>query len=271
MNNFAIADDLDIARLALEAADLISMPAFLSGKYRISQKEDDSLVTEIDLAVERVVRSVISDARPEDSIYGEELSDNSLGDRPEPGRQWTIDPIDGTAGFSRGLPIWATLISLMIDGRPVVGAVSAPAMGKAWFGAIGLGSWSWRKDGDSKRSLRVSRTGSLADAIISYNSMANWIADGRKEAVLELTTKAWLTRAFGDFWSYMLVAEGAVDVAGEPDLRPYDIAPLVPIIEEAGGQFTSLDGNTSVWEGSALASNKILHEEVLGLISGELT
>ncbi len=269
MNEFPIVDDLELAQRALVAADLVSMPGFLSRKFKTSKKKDNTPVTEIDLAVEKTVRSVISDARPRDSIYGEELSDSSWQTEPRPGRQWTIDPIDGTAGFARGIPVWATLISLMLDGVPVVGAVSAPAIGKSWIGAKGLGSWSRTSEIKSKRTLRVSGTRSLADAVISYNSAAQWIDSGRQEALLQLTTEAGMTRAFGDFWSYMLVAEGAIDMAGEPDLRPYDIAPLVPIVEEAGGRFSSLDGNRSVWEGTALATNGILHDEIIQLVSGE--
>ncbi len=268
MNEFPIDDDLELARRALVAADLVSLPAFLSGKFKTSNKKDNTPVTEIDLAVEKIVRSVISAARPTDSIYGEELSDSSWRTNPQPGRQWTIDPIDGTAGFARGIPVWATLISLLDDGVPVVGAVSAPAIGKSWIGAKGLGSWSWTSESETKRTLTVSGTRSLSDAVISYNSASQWIASGRQEALLQLATEAGVTRAFGDFWSYMLVAEGAIDMAGEPDLRPYDIAPVVPIIEEAGGRFSSLDGDHSVWEGTALATNGILHEEIIQLVSG---
>jgi histidinol-phosphatase len=188
---------------------------------------------------------------------------NTIGARA--GRQWIIDPIDGTAGFLRGLPIWGTLVALAIDGVPVVGAISAPALGKRWFGAMGLGSWSTTGGSREEVPLQVSEVGAVADATVSYNSIGQWVADGRQESLLALAGSAWRTRALGDFWPYMLVAEGSLDMAGEPDLQPYDMAAIQPIVEGAGGRFSSLDGENSVWTGSALATNGLIHDEVLSL------
>jgi histidinol-phosphatase len=262
--DFSLADDLALALTAAAAADLVSLNRFQAQDLVITTKPDRTPVTDADSAVERIIRSIISASRPSDSILGEEMgSDSTPG--PQPGRQWIIDPIDGTAGFLRGLPIWATLIALAIDGEPMVGVVSAPALQQRWFGAHGLGAHTLRKGRRSPEPLSVSSVLRLEDATVSYNSLPGWIGDGRADQVSALASAAWRARAFGDFWSYMLVAEGSLDVAGEPDLAPYDMAALVPIVEQAGGRFSSLDGDPGIWSGTALATNSLLHEETLSI------
>jgi histidinol-phosphatase len=262
---FTLQDDLALARVAVANADLVSLARFRAQDLVVTTKPDRTPVTDADQAVERVIRATLSASRPEDDIFGEEMGtdSNTIGARP--GRQWIIDPIDGTAGFLRGLPIWGTLVALAIDGVPVVGAISAPALGKRWFGATGLGSWSTTSGSREEVPLQVSEVGAVADATVSYNSIGQWVADGRQESLLALTGSAWRTRALGDFWPYMLVAEGSLDMAGEPDLQPYDMAAIQPIVEGAGGRFSSLDGENSVWTGSALATNGLIHDEVLSL------
>ncbi|MEN0104403.1 MAG: inositol monophosphatase family protein, partial [Curtobacterium sp.] len=170
------------------------------------------------------------------------------------------DPIDGTANYLRGVPVWATLISLAVDGRPVLGVVSAPALGKRWWAAQGLGAHSLEGE------LHVSGVAELGDASLSYNSIQQWDDDDRLQALIDLSRTVWRTRAYGDMWSYMMVAEGVLDVAGEPDLKPWDIAALVPIVEEAGGRFTSLDGDPGPWHGSALATNGLVHDAVVEVV-----
>ena len=265
MTPFTLQDDLALARVAVANADLVSLARFRAQDLVVTTKPDRTPVTDADQAVERVIRATLSASRPEDDIFGEEMGtdSNTIGARP--GRQWIIDPIDGTAGFLRGLPIWGTLVALAIDGVPVVGAISAPALGKRWFGATGLGSWSTTSGSREEVPLQVSKVGSVADATVSYNSIGQWVADGRQESLLALTGRAWRTRALGDFWPYMLVAEGSLDMVGEPDLQPYDLAAIQPIVEGAGGRFSSLDGENSVWSGSALATNGLIHDEVLSL------
>ena len=265
MTPFTLQDDLALARVAVANADLVSLARFRAQDLVVTTKPDRTPVTDADQAVERVIRATLSASRPEDDIFGEEMGtdSNTIGARA--GRQWIIDPIDGTAGFLRGLPIWGTLVALAIDGVPVVGAISAPALGKRWFGAPGLGSWSTTGGSREEVPLQVSKVGSVADATVSYNSIGQWVADGRQESLLALTGRAWRTRALGDFWPYMLVAEGSLDMAGEPDLQPYDMAAIQPIVEGAGGRFSSLVGENSVWSGSALATNGLIHDEVLSL------
>lgn len=262
--DFSLADDVALALTAAAAADLVSLNRFQAQDLVITTKPDRTPVTDADAAVEKIIRSIINASRPTDSILGEELgSDTEPG--PQPGRQWIIDPIDGTAGFLRGLPIWATLIALAIDGEPVVGVVSAPALGQRWFGATGLGAHTLREGQNTPETLSVSGVGQLADATVSYNSMPGWVNDGRGDQLMNLATTAWRARALGDFWSYMLVAEGSLDVAGEADLAPYDMAALVPIVQEAGGRFSSLDGDSGIWSGTALATNSLLHTEALAI------
>ncbi len=263
MTTHTLHDDLALARVVVAQADLVSLPRFRAQDLVVSTKPDRTPVTDADQAVEKIIRDTITQSRPHDDIFGEEMGTDSATTGPAAGRQWIIDPIDGTAGFLRGLPVWGTLVALAIDGIPVVGAISAPALRQRWFGATGLGAWTTVSGSREEKPLHVSEVGSLSDSSVSYNSIAQWTGDGRGDELMKLTEAAWRTRALGDFWSYMLVAEGSIDVAGEPDLQPYDMAAIQPIIEGAGGRFSSLDGEDSIWTGSALATNGQLHDEVL--------
>jgi len=251
-----LSADLDFARSLADTADAISLERFRAADLHVSKKADSTHVTDADQAVERALRERLATERPDDAFLGEETGETSY----TRSRQWVVDPIDGTANYLRGVPVWATLISLAVDGRPVLGVVSAPALGKRWWAAEGQGAHSF--DGP----LRVSRVDSLADASLSYNSIQQWDDDDRLDTLIELSRKVWRTRAYGDMWSYMLVAEGVLDIAGEPDLKPWDMAALVPIVEEAGGRFTSLDGDPGPWHGSALATNGLVHDAVVEVI-----
>ena len=260
VTEYSLSDDLSLALALAGDADLISLDRFTAVDLVVTTKPDRTPVTDADQAVERSIRSGILAARPHDSILGEEYGTEGTSNR-----QWIIDPIDGTANFLRGLPIWGTLISLVIDGVPVVGVVSSPALGKRWWAASGHGAWG-QQHGEEPRRLAVSGVSDLADASISYNSLPGWDEAGYLDEVIALTRAVWRARAIGDMWSYMLLAEGALDVVGEFDLQPYDMAALIPIIEEAGGTFTSVDGQPGPWHGSALATNSSLHEAVRGIV-----
>jgi histidinol-phosphatase len=269
VTTFTLQDDLALARVAIAQADLVSLARFRAQDLVVTTKPDRSPVTDADQAAEKVIRNTIEASRPDDDIFGEEMGTSSKTTGSRPGRQWIIDPIDGTAGFLRGLPLWGTLVALAIDGVPVLGAISAPALGKRWWGATALGAWCSSSGSTQETPIRVSTVASLADATISYNSLSQWVDDGRHDALMTLASKAWRTRALGDFWPYMLVAEGSLDMAGEPDLQPYDMAAIAPIVEGAGGRFSSLDGEATIWSGTALATNGSLHDEVLGMVSRE--
>jgi len=262
--NHSLAEDLALATQLAEAADAISRARFTANDLRVTTKPDRTPVTDADQAVERAIRGILAEHRPEDGILGEEF-----GTEGSAVRQWIIDPIDGTAGFLRGVPIWATLIALAVDGVPVVGVVSAPALGKRWWAASGTGAWASdeRTPGAAPTRLRVSRVAALADASLSYNSIQQWDQAGHLDVLVDLSRRVWRTRAYGDMWSYMLLAEGHLDIAGEFDLQPYDMAALVPIVQEAGGRFTSVDGRPGPWHGSALATNGLVHELTLAVLN----
>ena len=255
------SDDLALALRLADAADAISLPRFRALDLVVTTKPDRTPVTDADQSVERVIREMLAAERPDDGILGEEYGTHG-GQGEGAHRQWIIDPIDGTANFLRGVPIWGTLIGLAIDGVPVVGVVSAPALDRRWWGATDEGAWGSTRHESEPRRLRVSGVSDLADARVSYNSIRGWDDEGRLAQLLDLTRTVWRASAIGDMWSYMLVAEGAIDIAAEFDLQPYDMAALQPIVEEAGGRFTSVDGEAGPWHGSALATNGILHDEV---------
>ncbi len=177
-------------------------------------------------------------------------------------RQWVVDPVDGTKNFVRGVPVWATLIALQVEGRVDVGVVSAPALGRRWWAARGLGAHAGASQAGA-RTLRVSAVGSLADASMSFSSLSGWEAAGRLPGLLDLTRSVWRTRAYGDFFSHVLVAEGAVDVSCEPEVSLWDLAPLQVLLEEAGGRFTDLSGAARPDGGSVVCTNGVLHEQVL--------
>lgn len=257
MIEYSPSDDLSLALALAADADRISIDRFRAVDLVVTTKPDRTPVTDADQAVERIIREGIEAARPDDAILGEEY-----GTQGESARQWIIDPIDGTANFLRGVPIWGTLIALAIDGVPVVGVVSSPALGRRWWAAIGHGAWG-QAEGEEPRALRVSAVAELADASLSYNSLQGWDGAGRLDEVVALSRAVWRSRAIGDMWSYMLLAEGALDIVGEFDLQPYDMAALIPIVQEAGGTFTSVGGEPGPWHGSALATNGLLHEAVL--------
>ncbi|MEO7897335.1 MAG: inositol monophosphatase family protein [Pseudolysinimonas sp.] len=254
-----LADDLAVALTLAAEADLIAIDRYRAQDLDVQLKPDRTQVTDADTRVERMIRDHLASARPDDGILGEEFGG---GDPHAPGRQWIVDPIDGTANFVRGVPIWGSLISLVVDGVPQVGVVSAPALERRWWAATGHGAWM-QLHGQAARSIRVSAVDDLADATLSYNSLKGWDDAGRSEQLLDLSREVGRTRAFGDLWSYMLLAEGAIDIAGEFDLKPWDIAALTVIVREAGGIATTADGDDRLDAGSIIATNGALHRAVL--------
>ncbi len=177
-----------------------------------------------------------------------------------------LDPIDGTKNFLRGVPIWATLIALMDGNEPVVGLVSAPALNRRWWAAKNLGAYAGRHTA-AATSIRVSGVSRLADASFCYSELDGWEQAGKLDAMLDITRRVWRSRAYGDFYGHMLVAEGAVDIMVEPELSLWDLAALVPIVTEAGGTFTDLGGRPGPGGGSAVATNGKLHAEIIDRLS----
>ena len=266
--NYSLDDDLELATELADLADAISRDRFTAMDLVVTTKPDRTPVTDADQAVERAIRAALAERRPADGILGEEF-----GIEGTTKRQWIIDPIDGTAGFLRGIPIWGTLIALAVDGVPVVGMVSSPALGKRWWARSGGGAWMTdeRTPGADPVRLRVSGVAELADASLSYNSIQQWDLAGHLDELVALSRQVWRTRAYGDMWSYMLLAEGLIDIVAEYDLQPYDMAALAPIVQEAGGRFTSADGRPGPWHGSALATNGLMHEPTLQVLGTATT
>ncbi|KFI81278.1 histidinol-phosphate phosphatase [Bifidobacterium psychraerophilum DSM 22366] len=250
-------DDLLLALSMADEADELTSHRFGAMDLHVENKPDHTPVTDADRATEQLIRDRLGKERPEDSIYGEEL-----GKAASTGRRWIIDPIDGTKNFVRGVPVWATLIGLQDGDDIVLGVVSAPMLHNRWF-AVRDGGAYMGSDADNAVRLHVSGVSDLANASLSLSSLSGWKERGDRDELIALSDRMWRLRGFGDFWQYMLVAQGAIDVAAEPELDLYDMAALVPIVEEAGGTFTDLEGNPGPWGGNGLASNGLLHHTVL--------
>ncbi len=242
-------------------ADSITMNRFKARDLHVSAKPDLTPVTDADTAVEETIRRTLAKARPRDAIHGEEMADTGWGPR-----RWVIDPIDGTKNFVRGVPVWATLIALMVDDEVVVGVVSAPALNRRWWASLGGGSHSGKSLLQGHPS-EVSKVTDIADASLSYSSINGWVDSGHGQEFVDLLRACWRTRAYGDFWSYMLVAEGAVDVAAEPELSLHDMAACSIVVTEAGGAFTSIEGDPGVAGPGACATNGLLHDEVISRLA----
>ena len=255
------ADDLALAHMLADTADAISLSRFRSLNLQVTSKPDLTPVSDADTAVEKALRATLARTRPRDGVFGEEFGATEAPAGPGQ-RRWVIDPIDGTKNYIRGIPIWATLIALMDGDRAVVGLVSAPGLGRRWWAAIGHGAFAGRHTA-AATPIQVSGVRRLADASFCYSSLPAWEETGRLPAMLDIMRRTWRSRAYGDFYGYMLVAEGAVDIMVEPELSLWDVAALVPIVTEAGGTFTDLNGHPGPAGGSAIATNGALHTDVL--------
>ncbi len=250
-------DDLRFAHVLADAADDITTRRFRAQDLHVEAKPDLTPVTDADKAVEESLRNVLRRSRPRDAVLGEEFGRDGGGPRC-----WVIDPIDGTKNYVRGVPVWATLIGLMDRDRVVMGVVSAPLLGRRWWAASGNGAWTGRGLTKAAR-CRVSDVSRIEDASFSYSSLSGWADSGVLDGFLALGQSAWRSRAYGDFWSHVLVAEGAVDFSAEPEVSLWDLAALQIIVEEAGGTFTDLSGRATPDGGSVVCSNGRLHAEVL--------
>ncbi|OIV37209.1 histidinol-phosphatase [Mangrovactinospora gilvigrisea] len=260
-------DDLRLAHVLADAADDLTLDRFKALDLKVETKPDMTPVSDADKAAEELIRGSLARSRPRDAVVGEEFGTTGTGPR-----RWVIDPIDGTKNYVRGVPVWATLIALLDRDengteRPVVGLVSAPALNRRWWASIGSGAFTGRSLTKAGR-IAVSGVGALADASLGYSDIPEWEDAGRLEAMLELQRTVWRCRGYGDFWPYMMIAEGALDICAEPELNLWDMAPLAVIVEEAGGRFTGLDGVPGVTSGSAAASNGHLHEDLLRYLGG---
>jgi histidinol-phosphatase len=252
--------DLTFALSLADAADEITRARFLARDLKVSSKPDRTPVTDADTAVEDAIRELITGKHPEDDIIGEERGGELGRDRA-----WVLDPIDGTKNFLRGVPAWATLVALVINGRPVVGVVSAPALGRRWWAASTEGAWTSDPDGSTRR-ISVSGVADIGDAYLSTTDLASWTRYHSRERYIDLVDACWESRAFGDFWQHCLVAEGAMDLAVEPIVNMWDVAPMQVLLKEAGGKFTDLTGTATITGGSAMSSNGRIHDAALAIL-----
>jgi len=236
--------DLQLALQLADAADAITMRWFRSANLQVRTKSDKTPVSAADEETEEMIRATLQRERPGDGIVGEEF-----GVSGESSRRWIIDPIDGTKNYVRGIPVFATLIALEENGRIAAGVVSSPAMSKRWWASRDEGAFS------NGEAIRVSQTATIEEAFLSSYALT--------EPYLTLARRSRRPCAFSDFWAHMLVAEGGLDIAVEPRLAPWDMAPLQIIVEEAGGRFTDVRGNAHYDGGSGLSTNGLLHDAVL--------
>lgn len=269
-----LQDDLALAHALADLADAITLNRYQAQDLVITNKPDNTPVTDADRAVETAIREALATHRQTDGLVGEEFG----SDKGTSNRYWVIDPIDGTKNFMRGVPTWATLIALVnVDSsgieEVVVGIASAPALARRWSAAKGLGAyvrfnsgsaddlWEEFDASSNEKKISVSKVAKLSDASISYSDFVGW--GDRLEPFQKMLAIAWRTRGIGDFWSHMLVAEGAVDVAIEPSLAVWDMAALDIIVREAGGTFTNTAGQKGPFGGSGVSTNGALHNTVI--------
>jgi histidinol-phosphatase len=250
-----IADDISLALDMADQADALTLDRFGALDLHVETKPDLTPVTDADKSAEELLRGLLATHRPDDAVLGEEFGGTAVF----AGRQWVLDPIDGTKNFVRGVPVWSTLIALLHDGVPVVGVVSAPALNRRWWAGNGEGAFT--SFNGATRPISVSGVDSLDAASLSFSDLTGW--EERRSRFLDLTDAVWRVRGYGDFWSYCLVAEGSVDIVAEPEVKLWDLAPLDILVREAGGSFTSLDGSAGPHGGSAVATNGRLHDAVL--------
>jgi histidinol-phosphatase len=259
----ATSEDLALAIELADLADSITLARFRAADLVVETKPDLTPVTEADTAVERAVRARLAELRPGDAVVGEEYGDTGGSDG---GRRWIIDPIDGTKNYVRGIPVWGTLLALHEGDQATIGVVSAPALNRRWWASAGAGAFAADGLSEAPRRLHVSAVRALEDAQLCVSGFDGWEEQGRIEALLDLARQCWRTRGFGDFWTYMMIAEGVAEIGCEPVVSLWDLAAPQVIVEEAGGTFTDLAGVRTAAGGDALATNGLLHEQALALV-----
>ncbi|MEY4656530.1 MAG: histidinol-phosphate phosphatase [Actinomycetota bacterium] len=246
---------LEIALRAANAADAVSLPGFANREFTVSRKADNSEVTEIDRNTETAITSILRETFPQFGIYGEEHGTSGPSDAEF---VWVIDPIDGTTNFVRGVPVWGSLIALVHNNFPVLGVVSAPALGMRWWATAGEGAYF------NGTRMHVSKVNALSEAHVSTTPNKGWEKVGGLPVLQQLQVDSLRSRGFGDFWQHMLVAQGAIDVAIDSiGLAPYDNAAIYPIVQEAGGMISDRFGNADWRANSMVSSNGILHSTVM--------
>jgi histidinol-phosphatase len=254
-----MSSHLDVAFELADIADLITTSRFRAPDLRVDTKSDNTPVTDADRATEMALREALERLRPGQEIVGEEF-----GGEGQAEWRWILDPIDGTLNYANGVPVWATLIALMCGDRSVCGVVSAPALGRRWWAATDEGAFT-----DSGQRIHVSRTPTIEEAYVSCTDVRDFATRRGERGFHALLERARVIRAFGDFWSHMLVAEGVIDVAVEAWVNPWDVAATQVIMVEAGGRFSDFDGAFRIDSGNVITTNGLLHDELVTLMRDE--
>ena len=261
MNTQQLIKDLELAHRLADLADQITMNRFQAADLTVTTKPDMSPVSDADQAVEQAIRAEVEKYNPQDSVLGEEFGTTGSSQR-----LWVIDPIDGTKNYVRGVPVWATLIALIEDGKSVLGFVSAPALSRRWWASAGGGAFTQFQK-QSPTQIQVSKVAALKDAFFGYSSQDEWIEVGKAKEFQDLNNSVWRTRGFGDFWTHLMVAEGVIDCSSDPILNLWDLASLVVIVEEAGGKVSAIDGTNPLQGSNLIATNGLLHEAVFAKLN----
>jgi histidinol-phosphatase len=242
-----------------DAADTIALRLFRSRDLHVDEKPDMSPVTEADLSIEETARQLVAERQPDLGVFGEEQGE-TVGQSQS---RLIIDPIDATRNFVRGIPIFATLLAVELEGELVAGLVSAPALQTRWCAARGAGAFQ-----NSER-VKVSGVRTLTNAQLFHGSLAGAESPEDGPDLRSLAARTKRQRGFGDFYQHVLVAAGAGEISVDVGVSPWDIAPLQVLIEEAGGRATTLDGERSIYRGSLIGSNGFLHDEALQVLRGD--
>ncbi|MBP9114932.1 MAG: histidinol-phosphatase [Acidimicrobiia bacterium] len=248
--------EFDFISQLCDEIDKFTLKRFKDRDFSVMTKDDMSPVTEVDRETEIKIRDAILDIFPDDKIEGEEFGKEIHSQS----RTWIIDPIDGTKNFLRGVPVWGTLIAFCVDDIPMAGTASAPSLHRRWMGLKNGGAFV------NGESISVSKTSKLEDVQASYGDVTGFEKAGYPESLNNLNKFIWRARGMGDFWSHMLVAEGAIDLGLDTHVQPYDVAPLKLIVEEAGGRTTSFDGKDSFREPTFVSTNGLIHDEIIKII-----
>ena len=262
----SLAEDLQLALQMADVADAITTGRFRAGDLVVATKPDMTPVSEADTAVEEAMRARLATERPGDAIIGEEYGSAGV---PENGRRWIVDPIDGTKGYVRGMPVWATLLALEDQGEITVGVASAPALGRRWWAGRGAGAFTSGTGLDGIQPVRVSGVRDLADSQLCFGGFEEWRESGRLGRLTALSERVWRTRGYGDFWQFMLVAEGVAEIATDPDVSLWDLAVPLVIVTEAGGRFTDFTGAVTAAGRSGLATNGHVHEAARAILADD--
>ena len=259
-------DDLRLAHVLADAVERTALDLFGAPDQEVTVAEDGSLTTGAAARLEELLRHQLQRTRPRDRVDGRLLESTGHGDR-----RWVLDPLDGSANYVRGIPVWATLISLVVEDEPVLGLVAAPSLSRRWWAGHGSGAWTGRTLARAKQ-VRVSSTSVLEHASTSADDVASWLFGPHGQGFAQLTDRVWRTRAYGDFWSHCLVAEGAADVALGVFMETFQLATLGALIREAGGRLSDPWGGPATGPDAppatpAVVTNGVLHDAVLSVLS----